>query len=129
MPIVKHEALNTSDVVYFELNNWFTGRDYPDEEPFIAWMSNDLKIKFRDEKWVKDNQLCVVWGFVDMSQNFCITAKRDWVLQNCPNLLTKYIKFLRYPDKDGIVYGNFDHEFLDYSSDNVGITEQQLEEE
>ena len=45
------------DIVYFELNNWFSGRDFPSDEPFISWMSNDLKIPFRNENWVKEIKL------------------------------------------------------------------------
>lgn len=28
------------DIVYFEVNNWIQGRDYPDEEPFLSWMEH-----------------------------------------------------------------------------------------
>lgn len=38
-----------NDIVYFELNNWFRGRDYPNDEPFVSWMSNDLQLKFNNE--------------------------------------------------------------------------------
>lgn len=118
----------TNDIIYFELNNWFSGRDYPNDEPFLSWMRDDLSIKFRNEKWVLDNELCVVARFVDMSQNFCITAKREWVEKNCPKLLTEYRQFLRYPDEDGYVYGQFGSEFLEWSEDNFGITWDDEEE-
>ena len=40
------------DIVYFELNNWFAGRDYPDAEPFLSWMEcnkeNKYYIQFRE---------------------------------------------------------------------------------
>lgn len=26
------------NIIYFEMNNWFAGRDYPDCEPFLTWM-------------------------------------------------------------------------------------------
>lgn len=110
-----------NEVVYFELNNWFAGEDYPYAEPYTSWMCNDLKIQFRDEQWVKDNKLCVVMSFVDMSQNFCITATKDWVEKNCPSILTEHNKFLRFPDEDGDVYGRFDHKFLEYGEANFGI--------
>lgn len=29
-------------IYYFELNNWFPGRDYPDDEPFISWMNEEI---------------------------------------------------------------------------------------
>ena len=118
------------DVVYFELNNWFAGEDYPNDEPFLSWMRNDLNIKFRNEKWVIENELCVVASMVDMSSNFCITAKKEWVEKNCPKLLTDYKEFLRYPEKyenedeDECVdvYGRFGCHFLEWSEENFGIT-------
>ena len=113
------------EIVYFELNNWFSGVDYPAAEPFISWMRDDLNIKFRNEEWVKENKLCVVESLVDMSSNYCITATKDWVEKNCPELLTKYTEFLREPDEDGYVYGRFGHEFLEYKEENIGITWQE----
>lgn len=116
-----------NEIVYFELNNWFAGRDYPNEEPFLSWMSNDLNIKFRDEEWVKENKLCVIMDFIDMSQNFCVTASKEWVEKNCPSLLTTHTEFLRIPDKYGDVQGRFGHWFLEYEEDNFGITEVDLD--
>ena len=113
-------------VVYFEFNNWFCGQHYPCEEPFISWMSSDINIKFRDEKWVKENKLCVVFSFIDMSQNFCITAPEEWVIDNCPKLLTDFTQFLRHEDEDGNVYGQWGNEFLDYKEENFGIIEEEL---
>jgi hypothetical protein len=116
-----------NEIVYFELNNWFSGRDYPDDEPFLSWMRNDLQIKFNDEDWVKENKLCVVFDFVDMSQNFCITATKKWVEKNCPSLLTIHTKYLRFPNEYGEVYGRFGHEFLEYEEYNFGIEDVDLE--
>jgi hypothetical protein len=42
-------------------------------------------------------------------------------LENCPKLLTEYKEFLRFPDEDGDVYGQFDNQFLEYSEENFGI--------
>lgn len=109
------------EVVYFELNNWMAGRDYPEVDPFVSWMQNDLKIKFRNEEWVKENKLCVVFTNVDMSQNFCITATKEWVEKNCPALLQEYSKFVFTPDKYGDVEGRFGGRFLEYSEENIGI--------
>jgi len=134
-----------SDIVYFELNNWFAGRDYPNAEPFLSWMRDDLNQTFRNEKWVKENKLCVVFTMIDMSCNYCITATKDWVLKNCPDLLSdkeydvtflignkggthekvehySFKQFLRYPDEDGDVYSRFGMEFLPYEECNFGIT-------
>lgn len=108
-------------VVYFELNNWFRDEHYPDDEPFITWLGNDLNITFNNEDWVKENKLCVVRSMIDMSTNFCITATKEWVENNCPKLLTEYKKFLRYPNEDGYVDGQFGNEFLEYTENNIGI--------
>lgn len=110
-----------NDIIYFELNNWVRGQHYPDAEPFITWMSDDLNIKFNDEKWVKEQKLCVTTCFIDMSQNFCITAAKEWVEKNCPELLTKYKKFIVSPEEDGNAYGRFDAYFLPYEEDNYGV--------
>ena len=72
------------EIVYFELNDWFSGRDYPPEQPFVSWVQTG---KFSDEAWCKENKLCVVAGNYDMSRNWCITASKDWVIANCPKLL------------------------------------------
>ena len=115
---------NNEEIIYFELNNWFAGRDYPDAEPFLSWMGNDLSIKFRDKDWLIENELCVLCGFIDMSQNFLITAKKSWVEENCPELLTKYREFLRFPEDedDDEVYGRFGQTFLEYAPYNIGLT-------
>lgn len=123
----ENKTIDTGDIVYFELNNWFAGEHYPDAEPFLSWLRNDLKIKFFDEAWIKENKLCVAFSHIDMSANFCITAKKEWVEQNCPELLTKYREFLRFPevyedgDIDDTVYGQFDTPFLDYTEENIGF--------
>lgn len=110
------------DIIYFELNNWAPGRNYPDAEPFISWMKNDLKQSFLNEKWVKENGLVVVHSLVDMSSNYCITAPKKWIIKNCPDLLDKYKKFIRLPEKnENTLYGVFDCPFLDYKIENIGI--------
>ncbi len=109
------------DVVYFELNNWFCGRDYPDAEPFMSWIT-DFGVKFGNEDWVMANKLCIKEYYIDMSRNFLITAPRQWVVDNCPNLLTDFAGFLRFPDENGIVRGRHRQEFMEYCEENVGIT-------
>ena len=130
------------DLVYFELNNWFSGRDYPNEEPFTSWIDNYTL--WDNNEWCKQNNLVVLAGNVDMSLDYCITATRDWVMQNCPELLSgktityttiihskdgvKKVEhekcmsdFLRYPDEGGDVYGRFGWKFPDYDDCNFGI--------
>lgn len=133
------------ELIYFELNNWFPGKDYPNEEPFIGWIKED---KFSDNEWCKQNKLVVLTGCVDMSRNWCIIATKRWVELNCPKLLEDYTHtytiishtyesgkpvdittehnynitdFLRHPDADGEVYGVFGWHFPEYSSDNYGV--------
>ncbi len=116
------------ELIYFELNNWFAGRDFPAEEPFLTWLEDDLNIYFNNESWVKENKLCVARSRIDMSVNFCITATKEWVEHNCPKLLTEHREFLRYEDEDGYVEGRFGNEFLEYSEENIGITDVYDEE-
>ena len=80
------------EVVYFELNNWFRGEHYPNDEPFITWIGNDLNITFNNEDWLKENKLCVVRTMVDMSTNFCITATKEWVEYNMDSAYQKFFK-------------------------------------
>jgi hypothetical protein len=134
------------DVVYFELNNWFSGRDYPNEKPFTDWCGNDLNLYFCNEDWVKKNGLVVVCEPIDMSVNWCITAPREWVEKNCPKLLSDessfykiqstcwgvtttteymqpYCNFLRVneDDPEDVPTGRFGTEFMEYSEENIGI--------
>lgn len=117
------------NIIYFELNNWFVERYFPDDEPFNTWFEDNLKIPFDNEDWVKENKLCVVFvvfNFVDTSSDYCITATKQWVEKNCPKLLTDYKHFLRFPKDNGEVRGRFGHLFLPYTEENIGITEQEL---
>lgn len=76
------------DVVYFSVNNWFEGRDFPPTENFRKWLGDDFNQSFRNDEWCKENKLCVYHGCVDMSQNYTVSAPREWVEKNCPELLT-----------------------------------------
>ena len=73
------------EIVYFEINNWFAGRDYPNDEIFYKWIKD---CQFRDNEWCKQNKLCVMCGAIDMSMNYCVAAPKSWVEKNCPKLLT-----------------------------------------
>lgn len=131
-----------SEVVYFELNDWFAGRDYPVDGSLKQFVEEYL---FSKDDWCRDNKLCVRAGNIDMSVNWCITAPRDWVEQKCPELLgddsytyvimthgrggtykteykEKYSSFLRYEDEFGRVFGRFDWPFLEYTTENLGVT-------
>ena len=116
------------EIVYFELNNWFCGRHYPDVEPFITWMGDDLNLAFNSEEWVKQNELCVVITQIDMSLNFCVTSTKKWVEENCPTLLKEDNRFLRSPDKHGCVDGSFGTCFLDYNKEKIGIVWEEDDE-
>ena len=110
-----------NEIVYFELNNWMPNEDFPDVEPFKTWMDY-RHFNFDKEDWIKENKLVVVRTVVDMSANWCITATKNWVLKNCPELLTKYTQFLRYPEKDGYLpYGRFGCPFFKYKEENIGF--------
>lgn len=129
------------EIVYFELNNWFGGRDYPTCEPISTWVSEG---KFNNETWCAENKLCVRAGAIDMSQNWCIAAPIEWIEKNFPKILTdeeytyyilsyfagatkkvkhrkKYSDFRRYPDENGDVVGRFGWSFPEYAEDNIGV--------
>jgi hypothetical protein len=116
------------DIVYFELNDWSAYEDYPPEEPYIDWCciykNEDGTYhlpKLRNEKWLKENGLIVVESLLDMSMNFCITAPKTWVNENCPNLLTTWSKFIRIPeDEDDVPCGRWDTPFLPYEEKYIG---------
>lgn len=135
---------NNKDIVYFELDNWFRGRDYPPGEPFDSWIRTH---QLSNDDWCKENKICVRYGMIDMSDNYIVTATREWVEKNCPQLLSdesytyriftyykgktiikeytkKYSDFLsypcdpKYPDE---VYSKLDSwPFLEYEEDNFG---------
>ena len=139
------------EIIYFELDNWFCGRDYPNAEPFISWMGKDSGFCFGNDEWCKENKLCVEAGDIDMSTCFCISAPKSWVEKNCPKLLTeeecgsnsrvsyfdeekgerveetkyescKYSKFVCKPDEDGYVRGRIsDWPFREYKEENFGV--------
>ena len=107
------------DIIYFELNHWCPEDYYPDCEPYVTWMDDNV-LQFRDQKWIKENKLVVVETLVDMSCNYCITAPREWVEKNCKEIITTHTKFLREPDENGNIYGQFGCPFLPYTEDNIG---------
>ena len=136
------------EIVYFEINNWFCGRDYPKDDVFKKWIAT---YQFRDDEWCKKNKLVVLCGNIDMSISYCVAAPKSWVLENCPKLLTdeeyeyeivtcgwdketnepketvdihtkKYSDFLCHPDEWGDVYSLIDDwQFPEYCEDNFGV--------
>lgn len=104
---------------------------YPTGESNIAniWNFENWKDCVVENVYSKNGELVIVESFVDMSINFCVSAKREWVEQNCPELLTKYKEFIRVEDEDEEVpYGNFGCPFLEWSENNIGI-HQAIEKE
>ena len=134
--------METAKIIYFNVNNWFGGRDYPPDEQMEKWIADR---QFANDEWCKKNKLCVLCGPIDMSMNYCITATEEWVKENYPILLTdetytyhtivyhdginerrehtgKYSDFLRYPDEFGEVYGRYGWKFREYSEENFGVS-------
>lgn len=95
--------MNSKEVVYFSVNNWFSGRDYPPTENFKKWLGNDLNQTFRNDEWAKENKLCIYYGCIDMSFNYTVAAPREWIEKNCPELLTDdeytYYTIIHKPEK------------------------------
>ena len=116
-----NENKSNKTIIYFQLNNWFEGDDYPDAEPFLSWLEDDSNLFFLNEDLVSKNKLCVSANFIDMSISFRITATKEWVEKTCPELLTTYSKFIRVPDKDENIKDRFGYNFLEYSNENIGV--------
>lgn len=115
--------MNNSEIIYFEFNMWEPGRFYPDEEPFRSWVElgeNDSYPLLDNEEWVKENELCVAICLIDQSVNYCVSATKEWVEKTCPKLLTHYSQFLRHPNKQGNILGQWGTIFLPYVVDNIG---------
>lgn len=112
------------EVIYFELNNWMPVRDYPEIElcEKMVGMFNEEDIALLDNPaWVLNNKLVVVNTLVDMSSNYCVSAPKEWVIENCPKLLTIHREFLRFPDADGeLPEGRFGSPFFEYTDENIG---------
>lgn len=133
------------DVVYFSVNNWFCGEHYPDLPNFNKWLGNDLNQSFMNDEWCKENKLCVYHGVIDMSFNYTVSAPREWVEKNCPELLTdkeynysfmcssangtweekhtkKYSDFVYTPTAEGETpdCDCFDMPFREYKEENFG---------
>ena len=111
------------EIVYFELNNWMTGTDFPAEDPFLDWMYRGKSLLppvFQDREWVKANKLAVSATTVDMSLNYCISAPKSWVEEHCPNLLEeRNAKFVFGKDGKDPSYGRFGT-FVPYNEKYIG---------
>ncbi len=132
-----------NEIIYFEINSWFSGRDFPDDPIFKVWVRDD---QFGDDDWCKKNKLCVMKGPIDMSISWCVAAPKEWVLENCPDLLSDkrmtftlctygfggekretytkgYADFLCHPNQEGKVYSRIGHWlFPEYCPENYGVT-------
>ena len=97
-----------NNVIYFSVNNWFCGQDYPPLDCFRKWLGNDLNQAFRNDEWTRANKLCVYRTAIDMSQNYTVSAPREWVEKNCPELLTdgEYTYITRVSDWENSKDGN-----------------------
>lgn len=119
----KIDEAQKEEIIYFELNNWMSGTDFPAEEPFIGWICRGnglLPPIFQDQKWVKENKLAVVAMAVDMSLNYCIAAPKSWILKNCPNLLEeRNSKFVFGKDGKEPAFGRFGT-FVPYDEEHIG---------
>ena len=133
------------DIIYFEIGDKKAGKSYPGDEPFMTWCDYDNSdLYFNNEEFVKSNKLCIV-ALSGQTTTWLVTAKKDWVLANCPKLLSDdtytivythhgtrknvtedldFKHFLRFPDENGDVYGSLGDKFLQYSEENIGITDR-----
>ena len=92
--------MRVKDIIYFSVNNWDCGINYPDTEIFRKWLGEDEGQYFMNDEWCKENKLCAYLGIIDMSFNYTVSAPKEWVEKNCPELLTNYSDLSFYPRKE-----------------------------
>ena len=109
------------EIIYFELNNWFRGRDYPNAEPFNTWMKDDLNLKFKDYEWCKENKICVIMNMIDMSTDFLIAAPKSWVMENCPDLLSDKTYTITYHTTEHDIEQEYSYKQFLCEPDEYGI--------
>ena len=132
------------DIIYFSVNNWFSGGNYPDTPNFRKWLGKDSDQYFMKDEWAKENKLCIYAGYIDMSFNYTISAPREWVEANCPELLSdseytyetirygngkcerlehkrRYSDFVDHPDENGNLKDGFGWPYLEYKPENFGV--------
>ena len=136
--------MNKNDIIYIGINNWFYERDFPPIKQLEEWVD---AYKFNDDEWCKEQKLCVVSGVVDMSVSWLITATRDWVEQNLPELLTdgsytygivthdrsgehetqytkKFSDFVYHPDDPTRDFSFHGYHFKEYDEEDFGCEYQ-----
>ena len=112
--------MRVKDIIYFSVNNWGPGKFHPDTEIFRKWLGEDEDQYFMNDEWCKENKLCVYYGVIDMSFNYTVSAPKEWVEKNCPELLTNYSNFIFRP-KEGETKPECDfwyQPFPDYCEEN-----------
>lgn len=110
-----------ADIVFFKCNNWFCGRDYPDSKTFREWMRNDLNLTLRDDSFAKKNRLCIHYGILDMANGFTVSAPREWVEKNCPEIIGSQFEVV---PKEGETVPSEDYygiPFREYKEENFGV--------
>lgn len=76
------------NIICFEVNDWY---EYP--KYFDEWFHSDKHAKtflVDLDKYAKENKLCIKVQTIDMAANMTITAPREWVEKNCPELFEQY---------------------------------------
>lgn len=116
-----------NNIIYFEIDDWCPGQNYPNCEPFLSWMSNETDgSPLRDEKWVKKNKICVKIFPIDMSIDFMITAPRSFIEKECPALLKKENQEFIVTNSDNLKdtpdsgYVGSNEYFLPYTDEYIG---------
>lgn len=76
------------DTVYFSINNWFGGCNYPITNQMIEWLRPGYEsMIFSNEEWDKKNKLIVCFNDYDMSDSYAVTASLAWVKRFFPEIL------------------------------------------
>ena len=109
------------DVVYFGFSDWEAGFDYPDTPNFRELIGDRKNCKFSDDAWCRENKLCVVMAPEGDSWIYSVTAPREWVEKNCPEVLGTDYENIKKSEDEEYFENRYDLYYLDYDPICFGV--------
>ena len=114
--------MEQQEIIYFEINNWFCGRDYPPIEPFKTWVHTN---RFSNDAWCKENKLVVMTGPIDIIMHTNKeTGKREDIEEKHTKKFSDFLCFPDEGDEPGEIHGHIADDWWcpEYCEANFGVT-------
>ena len=124
-------------LVYFTVDNWSPGVDYPRCDNFENLYREDLDaFAFIDNEYCKENKLAVYCTTLDMSIAFTVVAPIGWCVKNSPEIIGSYWDETAKPGKNNwkeSIYGlpypeykekNFKCKFIQYNGNEPVLSDE-----